>query len=81
VEIAVTDHVRRRWRRMIEEPCGGISQVGATTFGSPHPQPVEQARNGGDDAGDLAQLVANRLGVQRVEPRHRNRQRVRDSPH
>ena len=78
VQVAVADDVRGRPRRVISQPAGRIGQVRSAELAGEPLQRREQARHRHRHVADLLQLTAHQVRVERVQPRHRGGQQVRD---
>ena len=78
MQVAVADDVRGRPGRVISQPAGRIYQVRSAELAGEPRQRREQARYRHRDVADLLELAAHQVRVERVQPRHRGGQQIRD---
>jgi hypothetical protein len=78
VQVAVADDVRGRPGRVTSQPAGRIYQVRSAELAGEPRQRREQARYRHRDVADLLELTAHQVRVERVQPRHRGGQQIRD---
>ena len=78
VQVAVADDVRGRPGRVVRQPATRVGQVRtAERTGEPY-QRREQPRHRHRHLANLLQLTAHQVRVERVQPRHRGGQQIRN---
>ena len=75
----MTNHQRRAYGRMIEQPLCRRSEIGSLAVGGPRLQPDEHLLDRCLDPAGIGHAHTQRLSIQRVELRHRRGQRLRDA--
>ncbi len=78
MQVTVADDVKGWPGRVIGQPAGGADQIRPVELTGELGQRAEQARHRHRRLADLLKLAAHKAGVERVQPRHRGGQQVRD---